>query len=75
MAKETIQEAVGKFIYNERKKQKLSLVQLSIRAFGDPHSNTRIMNIEKGKKPLVALETISKILKGLGYDMADLFKH
>lgn len=74
MAKETIQQAIGKFIYAERKKQNLSLAKLSIKAFGHVNYTTKISNIEKGLTKDCPISTIDIIMKGLGFDMTELFK-
>ncbi len=74
MPKETLQEVIGKFIYNERKKQKLSLAKLSEKAFGNPHSAKNIMNIEKAQVNDYTLVTLNKILHALNFDMKQLFK-
>ena len=74
MKKETIQEAIGKFIYNERKKQKLSLTILSIKIYNNKCSATRIGNIEKGTSKNVSVNTIFEILAVLGYDLREIFK-
>lgn len=73
MAKETIQEAIGKFIYNERTKQKLSLTALSIKVYKNKCSATRIADIEKGKTRNTSINTISEILYALGYDLREIF--
>jgi len=57
--------AIGTMIKNERKIQKLSLVQLSEKAFGDPFHNKSISEIERGLRPSVAFMTIVKIMKAL----------
>jgi transcriptional regulator with XRE-family HTH domain len=74
MPKETIQEAIGKFIYNERKKQKLSLTALSIKVYKNKCSATRIGNIEKGLTKDSSINTIAEILSALGYDLREIFK-
>ncbi|PVX47223.1 hypothetical protein C8C85_3151 [Flavobacterium sp. 103] len=74
MSKETIQEAIGKFIYNERKKQKLSLTALSIKVYKNKCSATRIGNIEKGITRDCSINTISEIFSALGYDLREIFK-
>ncbi|HEY6142517.1 MAG TPA: helix-turn-helix transcriptional regulator [Flavobacterium sp.] len=74
MRKETIQEAIGKFIYNERKKQKMSLTALSIKIYNNKCSATRIGNIEKGTFRNVSVNTISGIFTALGYDLREIFK-
>jgi transcriptional regulator with XRE-family HTH domain len=74
MSKETIQEAIGKFIYNERKKQKLSLTSLSIKVYKNKCSATRIGNIEKGIIRDYSINTVYEIIYALGYDMRELFK-
>ncbi|HEY6143772.1 MAG TPA: helix-turn-helix domain-containing protein [Flavobacterium sp.] len=72
---ETIQEVIGSFIFTERKKQGLSMAQLSVKAFGSNAYATRISDIEKAKHLGCSIATISTILAGLGYDMRDLFKN
>lgn len=74
MKKETIQEVIGKFIYSERKKQKLTLTALSIKVYKNKCSATRIGSIEKGLKRDCSINTISKILASLGYDLREIFK-
>ena len=74
MTKETTQEAIGKFIYHERNKQKLSLIALSIKVYKNKCSATRIGNIEKGKTRDSSINTISAILYALGYDLREIFK-
>lgn len=74
MSKETIQGAVGKFIYTERKKQKLSLTTLSIKVYKNKCSATRIGNIEKGLTRDCSINTIYKIFTALGYDLREIFK-
>jgi transcriptional regulator with XRE-family HTH domain len=71
---EAILETIGKFIFAERKKQNLTLSKLSTKTFGTNAYATRIGNIEKGTSKNVSVNTISLILKGLGYDMRELFK-
>lgn len=73
MSKETIQEAIGKFIYNERKKQRLTLTALSNKVYKNKCSTTRIGNIEKGLSRNCSINTISEILKALGYDLREIF--
>jgi transcriptional regulator with XRE-family HTH domain len=74
MKKETIQEAIGKFIYNERKKQKLSLTALSIKVYKNKCSATRIGNIEKGRTKDCSINTIYQTIYALGYDLREIFK-
>lgn len=74
MKKETIQVAIGKFIYKERKKQNLSLETLSIKVYNNKCSATRIGNIEKGKTKAYSVNTISEIFTALGYDLREIFK-
>lgn len=74
MKKETIQEVIGTFIYNERKKQKLSLATLSLKVYNNKCSATRIGNIEKGITKDCSINTISEILDALGYDLREIFK-
>jgi transcriptional regulator with XRE-family HTH domain len=74
MSKATIQEVIGKFIYNERKQQKLSLAALSKIVYKNKCSATRIGNIEKGITRDCSINTISEILSALGYDLRDIFK-
>ena len=74
MAKETIQEAIGKFINRERTKQKLSLTALSIKVYKNKCSATRIGNIEKGRTRDSSINTISDILSALGYDLREIFQ-
>ncbi|AOW10487.1 helix-turn-helix domain-containing protein [Flavobacterium gilvum] len=74
MKKETIQEAIGKFIYNERKKQKLSLTALSIKVYKNKCSATRIGNIEKGKTKNYSINTVFEIFYALNYDLREIFK-
>lgn len=74
MPKETLQEAIGKFIHAERKKQNLSLAKLSEKAFGNPHYAKRIMDIEKAQVNDYMIGTLDKILHGLNFDMKQLFK-
>lgn len=76
MSKEqkTIQETVGKFIHDERKRQKMSLANLAFKVYGNMGSQTRIGNIEKGIIKDCSINTISLILEALGFDMRDLFK-
>jgi len=57
--------SIGNLIKAERKTQKLSLVQLSEKAFGDPFHSKNISEIERGVRPNVAFITICKILKAL----------
>jgi len=58
--------AIGTMLKNERKTQKLSLIQLSEKAFGDPFHNKSISEIERGIRPQVSFITICKIAKALG---------
>jgi transcriptional regulator with XRE-family HTH domain len=74
MPKKTIQQIVGTFIATERKKQKLSLAKLSNLAFGHTHYANKIMDIEKGKIKEFSVDTLDKILSGLGFNMAEMFK-
>jgi transcriptional regulator with XRE-family HTH domain len=74
MAKDTIQESIGKFIYNERKKQNLSMAKLSMKAHGTSIHATRIGNIEKGLIKNCSINTLDVILKALGFDLAETFK-
>ena len=74
MSKETIQEAIGKFIYKERNKQNLSLTGLSNKVYKNKCSATRIGNIEKGKTRDSSINTISEILSALGYDLREIFQ-
>jgi transcriptional regulator with XRE-family HTH domain len=74
MPRETLHEAIGKFIHAERKKQKLSLAQLSEKSFGNTHYAKRIMDIEKAQVNDYMIGTLDKILRGLNYDMKQLFK-
>jgi len=74
MKKETIQEAIGKFIYNERKKQNLSLATLSIKVYNNKCSASRIGNIEKGIIKDCSVNTIAQIFTALGYDLREIFK-
>lgn len=74
MKKVTIQEAIGKFIYAERKKQKLSLTALSNKVYKNKCSATRIGNIEKGLTKNCSINTIYELINALGYDMRELFK-
>lgn len=74
MAKETIQEAIGKFIYKERTRQKMSMAALSLKAHGSVGFATRISKIEKGLLRDCSINTYSLILAALGFDMRDLFK-
>jgi transcriptional regulator with XRE-family HTH domain len=71
---ETIQDVIGTFIYTERKKQKLSMATLSIKAYGTNAYASKIGKIEKGLMRNSSINTIALILAGLGYDMRDLFK-
>ena len=64
----------GKFIKRERTKQKLSLAQLSKKAFGSQHQAKGISLIERGMTPSVTFVTIDKILLALGFQMKDLFR-
>lgn len=73
MTKKTIQEVIGKFIFNERKKQKLSLAELSIKVYNNSCSATRIGNIEKGITKGCSINTISEIFAALGYDLREIF--
>ena len=70
---ETI-KMIGKFIKRERTKQKLSLDELSRKAFGSPHQAKGISLIERGMTPSVTFVTIDKILVALGYELKDLFR-
>lgn len=74
MKRDTIQEKIGKFIFAQRKKQKLSLAKLSVKAFGSDNYASRISTIEKGLAKDCSINTIFLIMKALGYDMRDLFK-
>jgi len=69
----TTQKALGKFIFTERKKQKLSLAKLSQKAFGHPNYATVIGKIEKAEKPQITFETIDKLLIALGFNLKELF--
>ena len=62
-------DKVGKFILAERTKQKLSLVQLSNKAFGNPYSATIISKIERGLYPNARFITIADLLLALGVEM------
>ena len=64
----------GKFIRRERTKQKLSLAQLSKKAFGSEFQAKGISLIERGMVPNVAFATIDKILVALGFELKDLFR-
>lgn len=57
----------GKFIRDERLKQKMSLEKLSLESFGNSNMMSVISLIERGKKPHVEFLTIYKIFKALGY--------
>ena len=74
MRKETIQEAIGKFIYNERKKQKLTLTALSTKVYKNKCSATRIGNIEKGMTKDCSINTVYELVSALGYDLREIFK-
>lgn len=74
MERKDIHQVIGIFIYKERKKQKLSMAQLSMKAHGTLGHASRIGKIEKGELKGCTVTTISEILKGLGYDMRQLFR-
>ncbi len=65
---------LGHFIKRERTKQKLSLAQLSKKAFGSEFQAKGISLIERGMTPRVEFNTIDKILVALGYELKDLFR-
>ena len=64
----------GNFIKRERTKKKLSLAQLSQKAFGSEFQAKSISNIERGLVPNVSFANIDKILVALGFELKDLFK-
>jgi transcriptional regulator with XRE-family HTH domain len=70
----TIQEKIGRFIYAERKKQKLSMAKLSEKIYGNSNYASQIGRIEKGLIKDCSINTIFLIFKALGYDIRDLFK-
>jgi transcriptional regulator with XRE-family HTH domain len=74
MAKESIQVTIGKFIYKERKKQNLTLNELSLLAFKNEANANRIARIEKGLTKQYTVETLDKILNALGFKLRNLFK-
>jgi transcriptional regulator with XRE-family HTH domain len=57
--------AVGAMIKKERNSQKLSLAELSDKAYGNPHAATMISKIERAMKPQVSFMTIVALMKAL----------
>ena len=65
---------LGKFIKRERTAKKLSLAQLSQKAFGPEYQAKSISNIERGLVPNVSFANVDKILVALGFELKDLFR-
>ena len=65
--------AVGKLILAKRTELKLSLAELSKKAFGNIHNAKNISLIERGLNEKCEFATIEKILFALGYNLKDLF--
>jgi len=58
---------MGKFIHQQRADQKLSLAQLSEKAFGNTHYASKISLIERGEYPNATFMIIVKLLNVLGH--------